>query len=159
MYKSEPGVAVNKGLVLFLFSTILYPRLRQGTMERTKLTSIELHPRALSQSGEEDVPLHASPDGNGTSSRLKFRCLGAKGTVEKWKKTLYMGCMATLVVLGFNLGFMLWAVTHLGLEGGRGVLFSGACDQTKKISTGFHLLINLLGTTMLAAGNYGMVCS
>ncbi|KAG2417837.1 hypothetical protein HFD88_000936 [Aspergillus terreus] len=127
-------------------------------MEGTKLTSIELQPRALSQSRAEDVPLRASPAGNGISSRLKFRCLGAKGTIEKWKKTLYMGCMATLVVLGFNLGFMLWAVTHLGLEGGRGVLFSGACDQTKKISTGFHLLINLLGTIMLAAGNYGMQC-
>ncbi|GES61301.1 hypothetical protein ATEIFO6365_0006076000 [Aspergillus terreus] len=123
-----------------------------------KLVSIELQPRALSQSPLDDVPLPASPAVDGKSSRLRPQCLRAKGTIERWKKTLYMGCMATLVVLGFNLGFMLWAVTHLGLEGGRGLLFSGACDQTKKISTGFHLLINLLGTTMLAAGNYGMQC-
>jgi hypothetical protein len=41
---------------------------------------------------------------------------------------------------------------------GKGVLFEGDCDRIKRINTGLHLLINILGTILLAGSNYSMQC-
>lgn len=61
------------------------------------------------------------------------------------------------MVLVFNVGFVLWAVKHHGLQDDQAILFSRNCKESKKISTGFHLVINILGTILLGASNYGMV--
>ncbi|KAJ6190749.1 hypothetical protein N7519_000770, partial [Penicillium mononematosum] len=68
------------------------------------------------------------------------------------------GSISTFVVLVFNVGFVLWAVTNHGLKGDQAVLFTGNCEKSKQISTAFHLVINILGTVLLGASNYGMQC-
>lgn len=39
-----------------------------------------------------------------------------------------------------------------------GILFTGDCDDARKINTGLHLLINALSTILLGSSNYCMQC-
>ncbi|PGH13119.1 hypothetical protein AJ79_03826 [Helicocarpus griseus UAMH5409] len=98
------------------------------------------------------------PNSSQSASNSKLPLLWKKSALENWKKTLYLGSVTSAVVLLFNVGFVLWAVNHEGLQDGRGVVFSGECKKSKAISIGFHLVINILGTMLLAASNYGMQC-
>jgi hypothetical protein len=36
-------------------------------------------------------------------------------------------------------------------------LYQGECDKVQHLDIGFHLLINMLSTTLLSASNFGMV--
>ncbi|KAJ5153644.1 uncharacterized protein N7500_009083 [Penicillium coprophilum] len=117
--------------------------------------SMELQP--LSQPDSEALIPDKLTTRSELPSRWKCRFLGKKPT-ENWKKTLYIGSTLTFVVLVFNVGFVLWAVKHNGLHGGQAVLFIGNCKKSKRISTVFHLVINVLGTLLLGASNYGMQC-
>lgn len=66
------------------------------------------------------------------------------------------------------LNFAIWAsivflinfiVTIWGLTAGhfgRGVLLEGDCDRVKKLNTGLHVFINILGTILLSGSNYCM---
>lgn len=119
-----------------------------------KSDPMELQP--LSQPDDEPLRSDKVSTWSQLSLRLKCRLLGNK-TPENWKKTLYLGSTLTFVVLVFNVGFLLWAAKHNEVQGDQGVLFTGTCDKSKKISTGFHLVINILGTVLLGASNYGMV--
>lgn len=120
-----------------------------------KSAPIELQP--LSQPDDEPLISDKPITWSQSLSRLKFRLLRKKITSEDWKKTLYLGSASTVVVLVFNVGFVLWAAKHHGLQDNQGILFSGDCEKSKKISMGFHLVINILGTILLGASNYGMV--
>lgn len=64
--------------------------------------------------------------------------------------------MAFAIVLCFNLGFVLWAVSRHELENGRVILYAGGCDKARIMRTGFYLVINCLATTLLAASNCAM---
>src|SRR5881227_2609372 len=37
-------------------------------------------------------------------------------------------------------------------------LYEGDCDKVRGLNIGIHLIINLLGTVLLSASNYGMQC-
>lgn len=119
-----------------------------------KLEPMELQP--LSQT--EDEPLISDKLNTWTQllSRLKCPLLENK-TTENWKMALYLGSISAFVVLLFNVGFVRWAVNHHGLQGDQAVLFTGNSEKSKQISTGFHLVINILGTVLLRVSNYGMV--
>ncbi|KAL6228905.1 hypothetical protein BDW75DRAFT_123488 [Aspergillus navahoensis] len=69
------------------------------------------------------------------------------------KKTLYLSCISSFVVLILNLSVICWASVR-----DRSSLFLGDCDRMKRISVGIHLLINIFSTTLLSASNYGMQC-
>ncbi|KAL4885232.1 hypothetical protein BJY04DRAFT_205441 [Aspergillus karnatakaensis] len=75
-----------------------------------------------------------------------------------WKFTLSLSAASSILVLAFNLGFLLWAVPRHQLNDNRGVLYEGDCETVKRLSTGLHLLINILSTVLLGASNYGMQC-
>lgn len=80
---------------------------------------------------------------------------------HKWlsgaRFTLALASGASILVCLFNLSFLIWAAARDRLEEGRGVLYEGDCDRVRHLSTGLHLLINILSTTLLGASNYGMV--
>lgn len=78
--------------------------------------------------------------------------------VEKWKRMLYMGSMTSATVLVLNLVMVLWASLRDSKDG-KGVLRVDNCDRIKELSTGIHLLINILSTLLLAASNFAMVWS
>ncbi|KAF9891764.1 hypothetical protein FE257_003245 [Aspergillus nanangensis] len=121
-----------------------------------KSTFIELRPFGR----RDEQPLmydDTNTDANLISVKKSgLQTLRKRVVFEDWKKTLYLGSILSTVVLAFNLGFVLWAVQHRTLMNGRGVIYSGDCSQSKKISVGFHLVINILGTVLLGASNYGM---
>lgn len=101
---------------------------------------------------------------------------GRRNWFEGWKFTIFAAFTASLIVLFFNLGFLLYCVTHpkhdtvdlyptteqdayrakIKRQIGT-ILFEGNCDEVHRLSTGFHLLINVLSTTLLSASNFGMV--
>jgi hypothetical protein len=80
---------------------------------------------------------------------------------HKWlsgaRFTLALASGASILVFLFNVSFLLWAVARDRLKEGRGVLYEGDCDRVRHLSTGLHLLINILSTGLLGASNYGMV--
>ncbi|BCS30579.1 uncharacterized protein APUU_80882S [Aspergillus puulaauensis] len=77
--------------------------------------------------------------------------------VEKWKRTLYMGSVTSATVLLLNLVMVLWASLR-DSDGGTGVLRVDNCERIKQLSTGVHLLINILSTLLLASSNFAMQC-
>ncbi|GMG00502.1 unnamed protein product [Aspergillus oryzae var. brunneus] len=71
-----------------------------------------------------------------------------------WRRTLLVGCVISVVVHVFNLGFALWAVQHRHVQNGQGVLYAGDCKKVRNAGIGFHLMINILSTALLGASNY-----
>ncbi|KAE8363430.1 hypothetical protein BDV27DRAFT_158828 [Aspergillus caelatus] len=89
------------------------------------------------------------PDGN--------RPMPSRERFVGWRRTLLLGCVISVVVLVFNLGFALWAVQHRHVHDGQGVLYAGDCKKVRNAGIGFHLVINILSTALLSASNYCMV--
>lgn len=75
-----------------------------------------------------------------------------------WRFTLALASLASVIVLAFNLGFVIWAAVHHTVEKGRGTLHEGNCEKVQHMSTGLHFAINILSTSLLGASNYCMVC-
>ena len=68
--------------------------------------------------------------------------------------------MVQIGIIGFilmtNLGVTIFAVRSYGSHNGVGLIYEGNCSAVKQLDQWLHLLINLLGTGMLSASNYGM---
>lgn len=96
-----------------------------------------------------------------SASRDKNKTRLKQGRLHKWfpgaRFTLALASAACTLVFAFNLGFLLWVVARGRLEEDRGILYEGGCDRVRRLGTGLHLLINIFGTTLLGASNYGMV--
>ena len=75
-----------------------------------------------------------------------------------WRFTLALASFASIIVLAFNLGFVIWAAAHHKVEENRGTLHEGNCEKVQHMSTGLHFAINILSTSLLGASNYCMVC-
>ncbi|KAE8395166.1 hypothetical protein BDV23DRAFT_195384 [Aspergillus alliaceus] len=71
--------------------------------------------------------------------------------------TLTLASIFSVIVLAFNLGFVIWAVVLHRLEGGRGTLHEGSCEKVLHMGTGLCLAINILSTSLLVSSNYCMV--
>jgi hypothetical protein len=77
--------------------------------------------------------------------------------IAKWRRTLYLGSAVSAAVLLVNLIMVLWASLRKSEHGQSVLLLSENCDRVKRLSTGVHLLINILSTLLLAASNFAMV--
>ncbi|GAB1204256.1 hypothetical protein APSETT445_002906 [Aspergillus pseudonomiae] len=73
-----------------------------------------------------------------------------------WRFTLALASFASVIVLAFNLSFVIWAAVHRKVEGNRGTLHEGNCEKVQHMSTGLHFAINILSTSLLGASNYCM---
>ncbi|KAL4743148.1 hypothetical protein BDV11DRAFT_179076 [Aspergillus similis] len=81
------------------------------------------------------------------------------GRFSGWKGTLYLGSIGAFTALILNLAMICWAsMRYQHSDEGDSVLYAGSCGRTKQISTGVHLLINILSTVLLSASNYAMQC-
>lgn len=76
-----------------------------------------------------------------------------RGSLGNWKGSLYLNSVICFVVLCVNVGFFSWANSSQS----ESVLYTGDCDQAKRMGTGAHLVINILSTLMLAGSNFTMV--
>ncbi|OQE44821.1 hypothetical protein PENCOP_c002G08560 [Penicillium coprophilum] len=77
---------------------------------------------------------------------------------QGWRFTIWLAFIASLIVFFFNLGFMLYTISHHRQDDKKGILYQGDCDKVQNLDIGFHLLINILSTTLLSASNFGMQC-
>lgn len=59
-------------------------------------------------------------------------------------------------VVSLNIGITIWAtVSHKPIDG-IGTFMTGNCSTISQLNTGFHLLLNVISTLFLGAGNYCM---
>ena len=75
---------------------------------------------------------------------------------DGWKFTAFLAFLASVLVLLFNIGFLLF----MGMRKAQGkpdTFSEGSCESAHRASVGFHWLINTLSTILLGASNFGMV--
>ena len=79
--------------------------------------------------------------------------------LQGWRMGITL-CAATAgTVFLINLILTVWATSTYGLKnGGFGIIQSGSCKETARLSRGLHLVINALSTFLLGASNYSMQC-
>lgn len=79
-----------------------------------------------------------------------------------WRQGHHFGirccALAVAIVLLINVITLIVAVLTNKVVDGIIAFEQGDCTATKRLSVGLHLLINLLGTTLLGASNYCMQC-
>ncbi|BAE65698.1 unnamed protein product [Aspergillus oryzae RIB40] len=129
----------------------------QKTFDRAETVELLSIPRDEEPLG----PNSSSEDGTDLSDRTgvqSTRKHRKKRKTENWKRSLYLGSLSSIIVLLFNVSFVAWAVSHHDLTEDRGVLYTGDCTKTKRMSTGIHLVINILSTALLCASSYTMQC-
>jgi hypothetical protein len=99
-----------------------------------------------------------NPKGNFLTQKKRpmFQIRHHNDRFEGWKFTIFLAFLASLTVLFFNIGFVLYSRTHGGQT--NTVLYKGDCGKVHRLNIGFHLLINVLSTALLGASNFGMVC-
>ncbi|WJG35913.1 uncharacterized protein FOBCDRAFT_140710 [Fusarium oxysporum Fo47] len=80
-----------------------------------------------------------------------------------WKMSLIGGACACLAVFLINLGVTIWSAMFLegsqnGIKTGRRIIYKGSCSTSRTLSVVIHLIINIFGSILLGASNYGMQC-
>ena len=104
-----------------------------------------------SEIGSEQQPLeHEAQSKQGVPHRR------AKAHFEDWKFTVFLALVSSLIVLCFNVGLLVFAATQPH-HGNNRVLYEGDAEKVDRLSTGLHLVINILSTVLLSASNFGMV--
>jgi len=119
-------------------------RLIQSTSERESERYSERDTERLSLYNEESKPKHSWLFQGGD----RF---------QGWRFTIFLAFITSLIVFLFNLGFMLYTISHHRQDDTKGTLYQGDCEKVQNLDIGFHLLINILSTALLSASNFGMV--
>lgn len=81
-----------------------------------------------------------------------------KGTIPKYRRTLYTVAALSVFVFVLNTAFLIYVLTGNRSHNGNGTLYSASCSNIRQANTGIHLLINVLSTLLLGASNYCMQC-
>ncbi|KAJ5415398.1 hypothetical protein N7465_004093 [Penicillium sp. CMV-2018d] len=133
--------------------------------------------QSASSRDSDGRPRQNSSDDEEAQSDIK-RGLSRYGSrFEGWKFTIFLAFVTSLIVLLFNVGFLLYtavyprrddldlypteyqeAYSRGDLHRTNTVLYEGDCAKVHRLSTGFHLLVNFLSTALLSASNFGMQC-
>ena len=140
----------------------------RGSLDReTELVPIPYHhqseDRLIQSTSERESERYSERDTErlpvyNEESETKHRWLSrSRERFQGWRFTIFLAFIASLIVFLFNLGFMLYTISHHLQDDEKGVLYQGDCDKVQHLDIGFHLLINILSTTLLSASNFGMV--
>ncbi|WXC43030.1 hypothetical protein QX201_002804 [Fusarium graminearum] len=83
--------------------------------------------------------------------------------MDDWKVSLISGSCACTAVFIINLGLTIWSGVSLkdaadSTETSRRIMYEGTCSTTRNINLVIHLIINVFGSILLSASNYGMQC-
>ncbi|RAH70543.1 uncharacterized protein BO66DRAFT_450920 [Aspergillus aculeatinus CBS 121060] len=118
------------------------------------------HPLLASEENLDEGVVQSPIDNRGTkAARSKPITHRGRNYFQGWKFTIFGAFTASFIVLFFNLGFLLYYAYRAQIKHQIGtLLFEGNCDEVHRLSTGFHLVINILSTTLLSASNFGMQC-
>jgi hypothetical protein len=101
---------------------------------------------------------------NNLQSGLNWKGLSRakKNWLSDWRLGLVIGCRASGLVLIINFIILSVAASRYGgFENGIGTLAKGLPASMSRLSTAYHILINLLSTVLLTSSNYCMqvLCS
>lgn len=105
---------------------------------------------------------HVAPsealDSNETSLK-KSKASWRRKLPTGWRFGVTTSAISATSVFLINLIVLIWAILHNGGQvEGKGTLYNGSCQDTRRLNTGVHLLINVLSTMLLGASNYCMQC-
>jgi len=76
-----------------------------------------------------------------------------KSPVALLRKAIWLGFATAVTVLMVNVATLVYAVSRSGNIRSNATVYDGSCDTTKRISSGLHVLINILSTLLLGASN------
>jgi hypothetical protein len=76
--------------------------------------------------------------------------------LSKRSRALLINTTVVGAILLINFVLTIVAASRYKSSNGVGIIYEGDCDTVKSLSLWLHLLINLLGTSMLSASNYCM---
>jgi len=76
--------------------------------------------------------------------------------LSKRSRALLINTTVVGAILLANFALTVFAASRYTSSNGVAIIYEGDCDTVKNLSLWIHLLINLLGTSMLSASNYCM---
>lgn len=119
------------------------------------------HTASLDMHNIEEPSDRASIDDEGTSLSKTNEEVKKPRTGYEWKNGASICLCAAASILFLNILFTIIAASR-AQQSSRSfeaeTIFEGSCTKAKRWSTGFHILINVLGTILLGASNYCMQC-
>ena len=140
-------------------------------MQRTSLDSIDLSNETVarlrddeglplreygSQISNKSDPLLSSDHDPTTKNHEAFWSRWKRWKVD-WKSGLYAGFCTSVIVLVINIILLLVACfSQGGVAGGIGTIAQGRPEKIQRLSTAYHVLINILSTILLISSNYAM---
>jgi hypothetical protein len=78
-------------------------------------------------------------------------------STRSWAFGLYTGLYASITVLLSNIALMMIGlVSHGGVVDAVGTIAQGEAHRIARISTAYHVLINVMSTVLLTSSNYAM---
>ncbi|KAJ4292407.1 hypothetical protein N0V90_009069 [Kalmusia sp. IMI 367209] len=76
---------------------------------------------------------------------------------QSWRFGLFAGLYASIIVLVGNLVLLIYgSIANGGIVNGVGTISKGDAQSIERLSTGYHILINILSTILLTSSNYAM---
>ncbi|KAF7192513.1 hypothetical protein HII31_06145, partial [Pseudocercospora fuligena] len=132
-----------------------------GRDSTNELSIVELRELPLHSHDEGYVQLHLADNRfeSRDISNLRKRNGKLHGRLQGWRFGLAIWALASWIVLVLNISLAIYAAYHhISRKGGILTLYQGSCSVVRKRSMIFALVINIMGTTLLAGSNYTMQC-
>ena len=80
------------------------------------------------------------------------------GRYSGWRMGSMISCILTGLSLLIILASLFFGVRSGSPSAGVGTIFTGSCDKVKRLDLWLHVVINILGTILIAASNFNMQC-
>lgn len=129
---------------------------RLGLLGESRDTPLDIA-RTSSRSDSEEDKKHTVIDTISKpfkhTQKATRRCFGN----QSWRFGLLAGLYASIAVLLSNLILFIYGSTaHGGITDGIGTISKGDSQSIERLSTAYHVLINILSTILLTSSNYAM---
>lgn len=80
------------------------------------------------------------------------------GRYSGWRMGSMISCILTGLSLLIILASLFFGVRSGSPSAGVGTIFTGSCDKVKRLDLWLHVVINILGTILIASSNFNMQC-
>jgi hypothetical protein len=141
-------------LTHFVNKRLGFKRIEQSQRVSGKEDSFELQ----TSSSSPYEPILATGSANPPETGVSKQSLAAyrRWLSPGWRSGLFNCACSVIVVFVINLTVTVWGTVHGNAQ--QDVAFDVDCREVSKINSGLHIIINLLGTVLLASSNYCMQC-
>lgn len=77
---------------------------------------------------------------------------------EAWRYTVASDALAAMLILIVNIITLTVMYAKYSLDGDQITFYMGSCKRAKVLTTGTHLIVNILSTILLASSNFSIQC-